>query len=65
MQTPPYQADANSKAEKGPAKMSFFCRLTPVFLQKAADFERHNLQGADFQMLPVIRIQDLMAFRSF
>jgi len=51
MQAPPSQADANSKTEKVSAKVSFFCRPTPHYLQKRADFERRNLQGAECQML--------------
>jgi hypothetical protein len=65
MQTPPSQADANSKTEKVPAKVLFFCRAAPVFLPKRAEFEREDWQVADFQILPVSETQDFMAFRSF
>jgi hypothetical protein len=58
MQTPPYQLDANSKIEKVAAKVSFFCRRTPVFLPRGAEFERRNLQVADSQMLPINMILD-------
>ena len=52
MQPPLSQADAEAKVEKVAARVSYFCRWTPVFLQKPADFERQNLQVADSQLLP-------------
>ena len=61
MQAPLSQADAKSGGEKVSAKVLFFCRPTPVFLPKAADFKRHDLQGADIQMLPLSEMGAVVA----
>jgi hypothetical protein len=51
MQRPPYQADANFKTEKAPAKVQNNFPDAPEFLPKRAEFERLNFQVADLQWL--------------